>query len=65
VNLKERKLYEEMKKQKEFRFENARRISLDETVKFEKAIEIKLKVKRAARGRPPKSSTEMTNQRHR
>lgn len=34
-----------MKKQKEFRFENARRIYLNETVKFKKAIEKNLRLK--------------------
>lgn len=43
-----------MKKQREFRFENARRVTLKETEMFRKAIEDKLDVKRSKRGRPPK-----------
>ena len=44
-----------MKKQKEFRFENARRVTPQETEAFRKAIEDKLGEKRPKRGRPPKS----------
>ena len=47
-----------MKKQKEFRFENSRRVSEEENSKFKKSIEKKLGVKRQARGRPPKPSSE-------
>jgi uncharacterized protein (DUF4415 family) len=47
-----------MKKQKEFRFENARRVSTKETSKFHKAIEKKLGAKRPSRGRPPKPASE-------
>ncbi len=43
-----------MKKLKEFRFENARRVTPEETEQFRKAIEKKLGVKRMKRGRPPK-----------
>ena len=43
-----------MKKQKNFPFENARRISSVEVRAAKKAIEDKLDVKRRPRGRPPK-----------
>jgi uncharacterized protein (DUF4415 family) len=45
-----------MKKQKEFRFESARRVTAAETEKFRKAISNKLGVIRKSRGRPPKAS---------
>ena len=45
-----------MKKQKEFRFENARRIRPEETQKFRKAISDKLGEERKSRGRPPKDA---------
>ena len=44
-----------MKKQKQFPFEKARRITSDEVKSFKKGIEDKLKVKRPKRGRPPKA----------
>jgi uncharacterized protein (DUF4415 family) len=44
-----------MKKQKEFPFEKARRISESEVRSYKKAIEEKLGNKRPVRGRPPKS----------
>lgn len=47
-----------MKKQKEFHFENARRVTSKETSKFKKAIEKKLGTKRPSRGRPPKPTSE-------
>ncbi len=47
-----------MKKPKEFRFENARRVTPQETELFRKAIEEKLDVKRPKRGRPPKATKE-------
>lgn len=47
-----------MKKQKEFHFENARRVTPRETEAFRKAIEAKLGVERPKRGRPPKSAGE-------
>lgn len=47
-----------MKKQKEFRFENARRITPKEVQTFRKAIEKKTGVARPLRGRPPKSDGE-------
>ena len=47
-----------MKSQKEFRFENSRRITSEETSKFKKAIEKKLETKRPSRGRPPKPHNE-------
>lgn len=43
-----------MKKQKEFQFENSRRVTREETSQFKKAIEKKTGMKRSARGRPPK-----------
>lgn len=43
-----------MKKQKEFRFEKARRVTPKETERFRQAIEDKLGVKRPKRGRPTK-----------
>jgi predicted DNA binding CopG/RHH family protein len=45
-----------MKKQKEFPFNKARRITSEEVESFRKGIEEKLHVKRAKRGRPPKAS---------
>lgn len=45
-----------MKKQKEFHFEKAKRVSPKETEMFRKAIEQKLGVKRPKRGRPPKAA---------
>ena len=47
-----------MKKQKEFQFENARRVTPRETEAFRKAIEEKLGVERPKRGRPPKADTD-------
>ena len=47
-----------MKKQKEFRFEKARRITVKEVETFRKAIEKKTGVNRPLRGRPPKSIGE-------
>ena len=47
-----------MKKQKEFRFDKARRVSTKETETFKKAIETTLGVKRPARGRPTKAASE-------
>ncbi len=47
-----------MKKQKEFQFENARRVSARETEIFQRAIEKKTGKKRSSRGRPPKTSGE-------
>lgn len=47
-----------MKKQKEFRFDKARRVSSKETEVFKKAIEATLGVKRPARGRPEKAAGE-------
>jgi uncharacterized protein (DUF4415 family) len=47
-----------MKKLKEFRFENSRRVSAEETSKFKKAIEKKLGSKRPSRGRPLKPASE-------
>jgi len=44
-----------MKKQKEFRFEKARRITTKEVETFRKAIEKKTGTLRPPRGRPPKS----------
>lgn len=43
-----------MKKPREFRFENARRVTAKETEAFRKAIEQKTGEPRAKRGRPPK-----------
>ncbi len=43
-----------MKKQKNFPFENARRVTDKEVRTAKKAIEEKLGVKRTSRGRPPK-----------
>lgn len=43
-----------MKKQKEFPFSKARRVSEQESESFRKAIEDKLGSKRPKRGRPPK-----------
>ena len=43
-----------MKKQKDFPFENARRITEGEVRAGKKAIEEKIGVKRRSRGRPPK-----------
>jgi uncharacterized protein (DUF4415 family) len=43
-----------MKKQKEFPFEKARRVSAPEVEAARKGIEAKLGVKRPKRGRPPK-----------
>ncbi len=45
-----------MKKQKEFHFESARRVTADETEMFRKAIENKTGKPRPKRGRPPKPS---------
>jgi len=45
-----------MKKQKEFPFEKARRITSQEVDSFKKGIEEKLGAKRPSRGRPPKSA---------
>lgn len=47
-----------MKKRKSFPFEKARRVTPRETDAFRKAIEEKLGVKRAKRGRPPKARDE-------
>jgi uncharacterized protein (DUF4415 family) len=47
-----------MKKQKEFQFENARRVTPEETEIFRKAIEKKLGAKRPKRGRPPKTADD-------
>jgi len=47
-----------MKKQKEFRFDKARRVTPEETEMFRKAIEKKLGVKLPKRGRPPKTERE-------
>ncbi len=44
-----------MKKQKEFNFHKSRRITAHEVETFRKAIEQKLGVRRAKRGRPRKS----------
>ena len=46
-----------MKKQKEFPFENARRITEKEVESFKKGIEEKLCKKRPQRGRPPKAGS--------
>ena len=46
-----------MKKPREFRFENARRVTPEETEKFRKAID-KLGIKRMKRGRPPKPADD-------
>jgi uncharacterized protein (DUF4415 family) len=45
-----------MKKVKEFPFESARRITLEEVQSAKKAIEKKLGVKRSNRGRPSKDA---------
>lgn len=45
-----------MRKPKDFPFESARRISVAETEAARKAIEAKLRTKRARRGRPPKGT---------
>jgi predicted DNA binding CopG/RHH family protein len=45
-----------MKKQKEFPFKKARRITSREVQSFKKGIEEKLGKKRPTRGRPPKSA---------
>ena len=45
-----------MKKQKEFPFEKARRITIEEVSAFKKGIEEKLGEKRPNRGRPPKNA---------
>lgn len=45
-----------MKKQKEFPFERARKITSQEVKSYKKAIEDKLGVKRPKRGRPAKSA---------
>jgi uncharacterized protein (DUF4415 family) len=47
-----------MKKLKEFRFENARRITAREVEGFKRAIEEKTGRTRPSRGRPPKASDE-------
>lgn len=47
-----------MKKPREFRFENSRRVTPKETENFRRAIEEKLGTKRPKRGRPPKASDE-------
>lgn len=47
-----------MKKVKEFDFSKARRVTLQETLVFKKAIERTLHVKRPVRGRPPKGLTK-------
>jgi len=47
-----------MKKQKEFRFDKARRVTPEETEMYRKAIERKLGVKLPKRGRPPKTEEE-------
>jgi len=47
-----------MKKQKEFRFDKARRITAKEVETFRKAIEKKTRVARPLRGRPPKSDVD-------
>lgn len=45
-----------MKKEKEFDFSKARRVTPQETAAFRKAIEETFHVKRPVRGRPPKGS---------
>ena len=45
-----------MKKEKEFDFSKARRVTPKETAVFKKAIEKTFSVKRPSRGRPPKGS---------
>jgi len=45
-----------MKKEKEFDFSKARRVTPQETAFFRKAIEETFHVKRPARGRPPKGA---------
>ncbi len=47
-----------MKKQREFRFKGARRITEHEVAAFKAAIEAKTGKKRPSRGRPPKSPNE-------
>jgi uncharacterized protein (DUF4415 family) len=47
-----------MPKEKEFPFENSRRVTPQEVATAQKAIEEKLGKKRTVRGRPPKGKTK-------